>query len=482
MRQAGILLAVSALPSRHGVGDFGSSCYELADFLKRSGFKIWQILPLNPVGYGNSPYQPYSSNAMDEVYISLDKLSEEGLLDHVPSFKAKAKSVDYETVRTFKRKYIEKAFKKFMPNKAYYTFILQEWVYPYAVFMTFKKRNGNVCWNEWCKEDQNWIKKKPAISDWKTIKQIELEMFIQFKLYEQWMDVKKYMNSKGIAIVGDMPFYVGIDSVDVWAHQDDFLLDKKGKPTYIAGVPPDYFSKTGQRWGNPIYNWKHMQADHFHFWMERLRSNADMFDMLRIDHFRAFDTYWKIKASCPTAIEGKWFRAPGYEFFDTLKKKLPDLKIIAEDLGDLRPQVFKLRDYYDLPGMKIVQFTFNYKGKEDFKDRKNMIVYTGTHDNDTIRGWYSDMSSWKKLKIREYFKTHGYNSPNISLNFVAFALDSVADTAIIPVQDFLNMSHEGRINTPGTLGSPNWEWKLDSFKKLFSMEDYLKKELKRSKR
>ena len=482
MRCAGLLLAVSALPSRHGIGDFGSSCYELIDFMKESGLRVWQILPLNPLGYGNSPYQPYSSNAMDELYISLDGLVEMGLLKKVPSFNKQAKSVDYEAVRKFKKQYLLEAFENFKPTKEYNQFIQNNWVYLFGAFMTLKHKNGEVCWNEWKEEDKNWIYHQNDFSHPEITRGIAYEMFVQYILYKQWMDIKKYANQAKIKIVGDLPIYVGIDSVDVWANQANFLLDDKGRPTFIAGVPPDYFSATGQRWGNPIYNWDYMEQHGFDFWINRLKSNSSLFDMVRIDHFRAFDTYWKIPASCPTAIEGEWIEAPGYKFFDTINKEIPSLKIIAEDLGDLRDEVLELRDYYHLPGMKIVQFTFNSNGEEDFDNRENMIVYTGTHDNDTIRGWYSDMAPYEKVKIRRFFKKNHYLYDSIHENFIAFAFDSIADMAIIPAQDYIGLGHKGRINTPGTLGSPNWEWRLTSYKELFACKEFIKKELKRTKR
>lgn len=482
MRYAGILMAVSALPSRHGIGDFGDSCYELIDFLDATGCKLWQILPLNPLGYGNSPYQPYSSIAMDELYISLDELTKDGLLPKVPSFRADAKTVAYEEVRKFKREYLKNAFAKFKSTKEFETFCEQKWVYEFAVFMTFKHLNNEVCWNEWEQKYQDWIHDHNSVDVDKYSDDIRFEMFIQYILRKQWKSVKTYANKKHIQIVGDMPIYVGIDSLDVWSNQNAFLLDDKSRPTFIAGVPPDYFSATGQRWGNPIYDWKYLEEHNFDFWIERLKGSADLFDMIRIDHFRAFDTYWKIPASCPTAIEGEWIEAPGYALFDLIKKELPELHIIAEDLGDLRKEVLVLRDHYNLPGMKIVQFTFNPNGEDDFEDRKNMITYTGTHDNDTIRSWYASQSySWKK-KTRLFFKENGYTYSHAWENFVAFALDSVADYAIIPVQDILGLGNAGRINVPGTVGSPNWEWKLDTMRKLWKKEDFLAKVVKDTKR
>ncbi len=268
-------------------------------------------------------------------------------------------------------------------------------------------------------------------------KDIEFELFVQYTLYKQWNDLKSYANSKGILIMGDMPIYVGIDSDDVWANQDLFLLDKKGRPTHVAGVPPDYFSETGQRWGNPLYDWPKHKSSGFKFWIDRLEYNSRLFDIIRIDHFRAFDTYWKIPADCPTAVKGRWIKAPGYAFFDKLFKELPDINIVVEDLGDLRDEVLELRDHYDFKGMRIVQFTFNPEGMDE--DRENLIIYTGTHDNQTVRGWYSDLKAKEKTKVREYLKNNGFDYGSVSLNMIAYTLKSNAQIAIVPFMDVLNL-------------------------------------------
>ena len=360
MRQVGMLMPVASLPGRHGIGDFGKESYNFVDLLKEAKAAIWQMLPLNPLGYGNSPYQPYSSCAGDEIYISLDKLCEEGLLKRVPDFHANASHIDYQAVRAFKGKYLRKAFEKFKPDAGYRKFIKMEWVYNYAVFLTLKKQNNLVAWNEWPIKQQNWIKDHEY--DLTPLKEdIEYEMFVQYEFYKQWMELKKYANKKGIKVMGDIPIYVGIDSLDVWSGQENFLLGADGKPTFIAGVPPDYFSATGQRWGNPIYDWDYMEKDGFRFWLNRLDYSSKLFDIIRIDHFRAFDSYWKIPAECETAVDGEWNYAPGYKLFDTIFKEMPDINIIVEDLGDLRPEVLELRDHYGFKGMRIVQFCFTEK-------------------------------------------------------------------------------------------------------------------------
>lgn len=466
MREAGILLPLSSLPSNHGIGDMGSYSFELIDLLKTGGFHIWQILPLNPLGFGNSPYQPYSSFAGDEIYISLDELYKDGLLTkRPPKFQKNNKSVDYENVRNFKEIYLKEAFLNFTEDTDYKDFIKQEWVYLYAVFLTLKKKNDLRCWNEWDKEQKEWIK----TSEFDTSvyeEEIRYEMFVQYAFYKQWMKVKTYANQNGIRIMGDIPFYVGIDSLDVWANQECFLLGADGKPTFIAGVPPDYFSATGQRWGNPIYNWDYLKKQGYQFWLDRIAYSSQLFDIIRIDHFRAFDTYWKIPATCETAVEGEWLEAPGYEVFDLIGKKLPEVEIIAEDLGDLREEVHVLKNHYGLKGMKIVQFTFDpNENNNNFEDIKNMVIYTGSHDNQTIRGWYLSQDKKTQNGIRKSLKKSGYDDRIISKRFVRLTLDSIAEMAILPLQDLINLGDEARINTPGTLGSPNWEWKLDSFSK-----------------
>ena len=481
-RKAGILLPITALPSKYGVGDFGEEAYEFVDLIKQAGFKVWQILPLNPLGYGNSPYQPYSSMAMDEIYLSLDLLAEAGYLEGetLKKFNTKLNKVEYEAVREFKQEYVEKAVDGFKENKKFHVFLNFAWVKPYAAFMCLKARNEG-CWNTWDEaelslmDEANW--------DEEFRKQAYRVMVKQYLLYEQWLSVKKYANKKGIEIIGDLPIYMGLDSAEVLTNQKCFLLDDDGRPTFIAGVPPDYFSETGQRWGNPIYDWDYLSKTGYHFWLDRLEYNAQLYDRIRIDHFRAFDTYWKINADCETAIDGVWEYAPGYDFFDTMFEKLPQVSIIAEDLGDLRKEVLDLRGYCGFPGMKVLQFTFDPKEKNnDFEDVENMIIYTGTHDNQTIRGWYSDQKGYTKSLVRNYFKKHHYESSKVSENFIALTLDSIAFLAVIPMQDILNLDDSARFNTPGTLGSPNWEWKLTSFNDFKQKIDMMRKLIKKAKR
>lgn len=470
-------MPVSSLPSRTGVGELGKETYRFIELLKENGVKIWQILPLNPVGYGNSPYQPYSSCAGDELYISLDALCEEGLLEELPpSFREMEKTVDYDAVRAFKEPYLREAFRNFsekewLQEEEYQEFASQEWVYEYGVFRALKAANGGVCWNEWKQEDKDWPKKRTELSA-----EIELEaqyqMFLQYLFYRQWMQVKTAANESGIEIMGDVPFYVGVDSVDVWAGKDNFLLDTDGRPIFIAGVPPDYFSATGQRWGNPIYDWDYMKEKDYQFWVDRIGYSSRLFDIIRIDHFRAFDTFWKIPASCPTAVEGEWIEAPGYEVIDTLKAKIKGLNLVAEDLGDLRPEVLELKDHYQLKGMKVLVFSIETGGKyayDSFHDVENMIIYTGTHDNDTLMEWYEGLTTAAKRKVRQFLKREGYKLGSVHDRLVAYALDCKAEYAILPMADILGLGKEGHMNTPGTVGSPNWEWRMPGFEEAEKM-------------
>jgi 4-alpha-glucanotransferase len=463
MRKAGVLMPVASLPSDYGIGDFGPKSYQFAELIHRCGFSIWQILPLNPLGFGNSPYQPYSSHAMDELYISLDLLAEEGMIDPAEKFHEDENRIEYDEVRAYKQYYLREAYKQFRGCREFDRFCKEDWVYPYAVFLTLKKAHHLMCWNEWDRPSREWIRDgrldlTPYADD------IRYEMFIQYVLRKQWLQLRKHCNRLGIRIMGDVPFYVGLDSDDTWCHQEQFLLDRDGRPEFVAGVPPDNFSATGQRWGNPIYDWKAMRKDGFRLWTERLAYSATLYDLVRIDHFRAFDTYWKIPASCPTAMEGQWIEAPGYEFFDQLYAKHPQIRIVAEDLGDLRSEVHDLRDHYHLTGMKIVQEAL---GNLDFSaSRRNIIVYTGTHDNQTIRSWYQQLPAAKKKKIRIFLAEKGCRSRSISRNMVQYTLNSRADYAVIPLFDLLNKDDRCRINTPGTVGSPNWEWRLVSCRDL----------------
>lgn len=463
MRQTGILLPLTSIPGEMGVGELGTNAFAWLDILAENQITIWQILPLNPTGYGNSPYQPYSSFAGDEIFISLEELYKEGLLKEVPpQFGKGSDRVYYEEVRDYKEIYLREAFQNFEQTEDYTVFAEQEWVQQYSVFRAFKKANGGVCWLEWPDEQKYWPEKQGMdLSSYK--EEIEYQKFLQYQFLKQWMAVKTYAAEKQIRIMGDVPFYVGLDSVDVWAGKENFLLGADGKPTFIAGVPPDYFSETGQRWGNPIYDWEYLKKQGFSFWVNRIGYNQKLFDIIRIDHFRAFDTYWKIPVSCPTAVEGNWIEAPGYEVMDTLLTEIPGLSLVAEDLGDLRPEVLALKEHYHFKGMKIVEFGINADGKyacDTLPDIENVIVYTGTHDNATIKEWYEDLSVAKRRKVRRWLTKLGFKQGSVTERLISYTLSAKAEYAIVPMADFLGEGRNARMNTPGTVGSPNWEWRM----------------------
>lgn len=479
-RVAGILLPISSLNSGEGVGDFGKAAYNFIDIISDIGFKIWQILPLNPLGYGNSPYQPYSSYAGDEIYISLEKLFEEKLLRESPPKIINTNKVDYAKVRQYKEKYLKKAFKNFSENEEYQNFKKNETIFNYAVFLTFKKINKLLPWNKWARPMKNWIiDKKLDLICYR--ENIEYEIFVQYIFHKQWMELKKYANLKNVKIMGDIPIYVGFDSQDVWENRDAFLLNKLGNPKLIAGVPPDNFSKTGQRWGNPIYNWDNIQKDDFRFWVDRIGYNYNMYDIIRIDHFRAFDTYWCINPRNKTAMKGKWVEAPGYELFEKIFKVFPDIQIVAEDLGDIREQVLRLRDYFGLKGMIILQYAFDSKdmtkSRKSIKrfNKKDSIIYTGTHDNQTVVGWYNNLSNDMKKYVQKILKKQNCTDDNIVNSIMEYLFKSNSDYAIIPLQDIIGLGDESRINTPSTLNDINWTYKFTDMEKLKEKSYFLKK-------
>ena len=486
-RSAGILLSVTALPSRHGIGDFGKNAKRFIDHLDSLGFRVWQILPLNPLGYGNSPYQPYSSFAIDEQFVDLDGLTQEGLLKKVPAFNARQPRVNYNAVKAFKFPYLQKAFKNFLRLRGREEIDAfakaNPWVNDWGVFMTFKRRYPSS-WDQWPKAAQDWIKTRPALSK-KDQEAVLFEIFLQMILYKQWDSVHQYARSKNIKIIGDIPFYVGFDSCDVWTNQDTFLLDPEThNPTVVAGVPPDYFSAVGQRWGNPIYNWKKLEDNGFEFIINRIHLNAGLYDILRLDHFRAFDTYWEIPASCPTAVDGVWKEPPGYKFFDLLLGKYPDLEIIAEDLGDLRDEVLLLRDHYNFPGMNVIEFTFEdceLKHKGDW-NRVNSVAYLDTHDNDTMQSYFYLMPEQEQGAWLHRLGELGIVLGSAVDRMMTYCLRKPAKLAVLSMQDILNQDVNSRTNVPGTVDDRNWTYRIPSFAPFLARRKFLKDSLKASDR
>ena len=469
MRRCGVLMPISSLPSRFGIGGFSKEAYEFVDFLAASGQSLWQILPLGPTGYGDSPYQSFSTFAGSPYYISLDALIEEGLLTEEEcasvDFGNDTKRVDYEKIYYTRFELLRKAFERAnRSDDADYSAFVKEnelWLKDYAMYMAVKDSLGGVSWIEW---DEEIRLRKP-----KAMKKYEKELAddIAFYSYQQylfskhWSALKEYANKKGIQIVGDIPIYVAFDSADTWAKPELFQLDQKNVPTAVAGCPPDAFSATGQLWGNPLYRWDYHEETGFAWWMQRLAHCFDIYDIVRIDHFRGFDEYWAVPYGDETAENGEWKPGPGYKLFEVMKKTLGNRAVIAEDLGFLTPSVLKLVKKTGYPGMKILQFAFDATGESDYLPHKypnNCVVYTGTHDNDTVNGWLATLNKKDLAFVKKYVNVK--RTPELCETLIRTALGSVAETAIIPMQDYLGLGGEARINTPSTLGG-NWEWRME---------------------
>ena len=472
-RTAGILLHPTSFPGRYGIGDLGEAAYRFVDFLIESRQSIWQILPLGPTGYGDSPYQSFCTFAGNPMLISPDLLVADGYLSAeavaaVPPFPQD--TVDYGPVIEYKEKLLAQSFAYFEANAtteqqtAFDQFCADEadWLDDYAFFMALKSHHveheGGV-WNTWPRDIAQ--RQPKAMTKWrkKLAREISHRQYLQFLFYSQWLRLKGYANERGIKIVGDIPIFVAFDSADVWANQDLFYLDETGAPTVVAGVPPDYFSETGQRWGNPLYRWDKMAEQEYAWWRRRLEMTFRQTDIVRIDHFRGFEAYWEIPASEPTAMVGEWVKGPDKAFFYAMREQLGELPLIAEDLGVITPEVRDLRDTFDFPGMKILQFAFGGAQENHFLphnyDTPNCVVYTGTHDNETTRGWYDNATDFEKDRVRRYLAVDGRDA---AWDLIRLAFMSVANTAVIPLQDIMNLGNEARMNFPGK-ASGNWGWR-----------------------
>ena len=464
MRKSGILLHPTSLPGEWGIGDLGHWAYRFADFLAESGQQLWQILPLGLPGVGNSPYQAYSSIAGNPLLISLQKLVDEGWLSpedlkNAPLFHDSA--VDYDTVLPFKRMLLGKAAAAFSRRESgplreeFLRFCRDEdpWLNPFAEFAALKRANAGAAWTDW----------NPKIRA--DAGDVFEHKFLQFEFFRQWKVLKKYCRDQGIEIVGDIPIFVAHDSADVWANPGLFDLDSDGNPRVVAGVPPDYFSKTGQRWGNPLYRWDEMERTGYRWWIDRLKSMLETVDIMRLDHFRGFEKYYEIPAGCKTAEEGRWVKGPGDRFFRALQGALGKLPFIAEDLGFITPEVYALRDRWELPGMRILQFAFENESPDNpnkpYNFIRNCVVYTGTHDNDTTRGWFSakGLSVEDRAERERALEYMGSDLKDAVWGFIRLALASPADMAILPMQDVLDLGSEARMNTPSTTGR-NWRWRM----------------------
>lgn len=461
-------MPIFSLPSPYGIGTLGKEAYRFVDFLHKSGQSYWQILPLNPTNYGDSPYQSFSSYAGNPYFIDLDMLIEEGLLNKEEADRfdfGEDELIDYGKLYLHRESLLKIAFSRFKKDESFENFVLENsyWLDDFALFMTIKKKFSDTSWQNWSKPYR--------VRDREALKQVSSEYsellsfykFVQFKFSEQWKALKSYANGKGIKIIGDMPIYVAYDSADVWASPEQFALNKDGKPKKVAGCPPDAFSEDGQLWGNPIYNWKLMKEQKYVWWKKRISYALSLYDVLRIDHFRGFESYYAIPYGEKSAKNGRWVKGPGIEFFDELKKKFgKNMPIIAEDLGHLTPAVFKMHKQTGFPGMKVLQFAFDSREESEYLPHnyiKNCVVYTGTHDNDTIMGWL------KSAAPEDVRNAHNYlNYPNdegFNWAMIKAAMMSVADTCIIMMNDLIGLDSSGRINVPSTVGT-NWKWRIKS--------------------
>jgi len=469
-RSSGILLHPTSLPGPFGSGDLGPAAYHFVDWLVVAGQKLWQMLPLGPVGYGNSPYMGLSAFAGNPLLIDLQELASKGWLkqDEVSSPPAFDQGrVDFPSVIRFRKEKMQLASERFfthgsaLDGKSFEAFCREHasWLNAYSLFMALNDKYDGALWSTW---DPHVAHRKPAAlkkAKAELADRIDYHKFTQWCFIRQWKNLKKYANQKGIQLVGDIPIFVAHHSSDVWSNPQNFYLDEDGNPTVVAGVPPDYFSETGQRWGNPLYRWNVMKKDKFSWWVERFRSAYNFVDILRIDHFRGFAGYWEIPATEKTAVKGKWVKGPGDGLFKAVEAKLGKLPIIAEDLGVITPDVVALRDKFHFPGMKVLQFAFAAGPDNGFLPHNydaNAVVYTGTHDNDTTLGWFKTASQREQAFLKRYANTDGQESNWV---LIRLALQSVATLCIIPFQDVLGLGSEHRMNLPGTT-SNNWEWRF----------------------
>ena len=482
-RRAGVLLHPTSLPSPAGIGDLGTGAYRFIDFLKQSRNKLWQVLPLNPTGYGDSPFQCFSASAGNPLLISLERLVEQDVLSQAdlelhPSFPSDR--VDYEAASHFKVPILTKAAQTFLKRaegnerQDFERFCQTNanWLDDFALFMVCKNAHDGVRWTEWA---SNIAAREPrALQTWtlRFAPEIAVVKYWQFEFFQQWQALRSYAHEHGIRIIGDIPIYVAHDSADVWANRELFCLEPQGNPITVAGVPPDYFSTTGQLWGNPIFNWKLLKSTGYKWWVERFRAAFRLYDIVRIDHFRGFEAYWEVPATESTALNGRWIKGPGAELFSTLQQELGELPIIAENLGVITVEVEQIRQQFGFPGMAILQFAFgNDPQGPSFRPHnyvRNLVAYTGTHDNDTTLGWWNSEGTMDSIRTSEdVLKEHVFartylayaDDEPINWAMIRTVLASIADTAIIPLQDVLGLGTEARMNLPGT-SRGNWCWRF----------------------
>ncbi len=475
-RRSGILLHPTSLPGRFGIGDLGEAAYRFVDFLAAAGQSYWQVLPLSPTGYGDSPYQGLSAFAGNPLLISPQRLVESGHLEPTdledcPDFPAG--TVDFGPVIRLKTALLERAFERFRAHApsdqraAFERFCADQaaWLDDFALFMALKEAHGLRPWPEW--ETEVAARRPPALTRWRKrlAAEIESQKYRQWQFFEQWLALKRYANERGVRIIGDIPIFVANDSADVWVHARLFHFDEQLRPTVVSGVPPDYFSPTGQLWGHPLYRWEVMADEGYAWWIARFRMAFTQADVVRIDHFRGFYNYWEVPAGAETAVHGRWLHGPGAPLFRAVTAALGEVAIIAEDLGDFdaesRAGVDALQAEFGFPGMKVLQFAFGGGSDAPFLPHnysRECVVYTGSHDNETVVGWYRQMATEAERDFaRRYMACDG---TGIAWDMIRLAWGSVAHTAMTTAQDLLSLGHEARMNNPGSVGPPNWCWRL----------------------
>lgn len=481
-RASGVLLHPTSLPGPFGIGDFGSEAFAFVDFLRDAGQKVWQVLPLNPTGYGDSPFQCFSAYAGNHVLISLEKLKERGILEAAdlsgqPPFPQK--SVDFGSVIRWKTPLLKKAASRFLngaigsDRRAFDSFCADNasWLPDFALFMACKDEQGGVAWNTWPSDIARRKSAGVNAASARLRNEVLAVQYWQFEFFRQWQELRGYAAEAGIKVIGDLPIYVALDSADVWTNREYFCLSEEGQPLQIAGVPPDYFSATGQCWGNPIYRWERLKQAGYRWWIDRFRAALNLYDAVRIDHFRGFEAYWEIPGHETTALNGRWVKGPGAELFAALEREFRDLPIIAENLGVITPEVESIRKQFDFPGMAILQFAF---GKDpqgpSFRPHnysRELAAYTGTHDNDTTVGWWNSSGAGDSTRTPEdVAKERAFAQAYLNLReepihwaMIRAILGSIADLAIIPLQDVLGLGTEARMNLPGT-SKGNWRWRF----------------------
>lgn len=468
MRRSGVLLPISSLPSKYGIGCFSREAYEFVDFLQKAGQRDWQILPLGPTGYGDSPYQAFSTFAGNPYFIDLDALVEEGLLSQQeceePQWQGHPAYVDYERIYNYRYPLLKKAFDRWAPDESFGEFVRSEgyWLEDYCLFMAIKDSQGGALWTTWPKELRDRQPGALQEAREKLADEIQFQRFMQYEFLKQWLKLKDYANRRDVQIIGDIPIYVSFDSADAWANPKLFQFTEDNQPVAVAGCPPDGFSPTGQLWGNPVYSWEYHRETEFSWWVQRVAHCFKLYDTVRIDHFRGFDEYYAIPYGHATAEFGHWEKGPGIELFHTLRNKLGWKDIIAEDLGFLTDSVLQMVRDTGYPGMKVLHFAFDPSASSAYLPHRyttNCVVYTGTHDNDTTRHWLETLSHEERSFVDEYMNFRGGSVEDHVWALIKLAMGSVADLCVIPMQDYLCLGEEARLNQPSTFGT-NWKWRL----------------------